>query len=102
MLISVVSIHVKPDMLDAFIEATNENGLNSRLEEGIARFDFLQQLDDPTRFTLVEVFWNEDAPAKHRETAHFLKWRDSVADMLVEPRVNIKHRNISPDDSSWE
>jgi quinol monooxygenase YgiN len=101
MLISVVSIHIKADVLDAFIEATKENALYSRLEPGIARFDFLQQIDDPTRFTLVEVFRNEDAPAKHRETPHFLKWRDAVVDMMVEPRVNNKHINISPDDSAW-
>jgi quinol monooxygenase YgiN len=101
MLISLVSIHVKPDMLDAFIEATKENAHYSRLEPGVARFDFLQQADDPTRFALVEVFRDADAPLKHRETPHFLKWRDIVADMMVEPRVNIKHLNISPDDTSW-
>ncbi|MEP6987638.1 MAG: antibiotic biosynthesis monooxygenase [Chloroflexota bacterium] len=101
MLISVVHIHVKSDVLVAFIEATNENALYSRLETGVARFDFLQQIDDPTRFTLVEVFRNEEAPAKHRETAHFLKWRDAVTDMMVEPRTNARHINISPDDSTW-
>jgi (4S)-4-hydroxy-5-phosphonooxypentane-2,3-dione isomerase len=101
MLISVVHIHVKSDVLDAFIEATKENALYSRLEQGVARFDFLQQIDDPTRFTLVEVFRNEEAPAKHRETAHFLKWRDAVTDMMAEPRTNARHINISPDDSAW-
>ena len=101
MVIAVVHIHVKPDMLDAFIEATKENALYSRLEAGVARFDFLQQADDPTRFTLVEVFRNEDAPVKHRETAHYLKWRDTVTDMMAEPRVGIKHYNITPDDSTW-
>lgn len=101
MLISVVQVHVKADAVEAFIAATNENARNSRLEVGIARFDFLQQVDDPTRFTLVEVFRDEDAPAKHRETAHYLKWRDAVADMMAEPRVGIKHVNISPDDSAW-
>ena len=101
MLISVVQVHVKADIVEAFIAATNENARNSRLEAGIARFDFLQQVDDPTRFTLVEVFRDEDAPAKHRETAHYLKWRDAVAHMMAEPRVGIKHVNISPDDSAW-
>ncbi len=101
MLISVVQVHVKADTVEAFIAATNENARNSRLEAGIARFDFLQQVDDPTRFTLIEVFRDEDAPAKHRETAHYLKWRDAVADMMAEPRVGIKHVNISPDDSAW-
>ncbi len=101
MLISVVQVHVKADTVEAFIAATNANARDSRLEAGIARFDFMQQVDDPTRFTLVEVFRDEDAPAKHRETAHYLKWRDAVADMMAEPRVGIKHVNISPDDSAW-
>ena len=101
MLISVVHIHVKAETLDAFIDATKENALNSRLELGIARFDFLQQVDDPTRFTLVEVFRDEEAPVKHRETAHYLKWRDAVTDMMAEPRTNARHINISPDDSAW-
>jgi quinol monooxygenase YgiN len=101
MLVSIVSIHVKADMLDAFIEATKENAHYSRLEPGVGRFDFFRQVDDPTRFTLVEVFRDEDAPAKHRETPHYLKWRDAVTDMMEEPRTNIKHTNVSPDDSGW-
>lgn len=102
MLVALVSIHVKPETVDAFIEATNENARYSRLEPGVVRFDVLQQADDPTRFVLYEVYRTEDAPLKHRETAHYLKWRDTVTDMMAEPRVNIKHINISPDDSSWE
>jgi (4S)-4-hydroxy-5-phosphonooxypentane-2,3-dione isomerase len=101
MIISLVHIHIKPDTIDAFIEATNENARYSRLEPGIARFDFLQQADDSTRFVLIEVFRTEEAPLKHRETAHYLKWRDTVTDMMAEPRVGIKHINISPDDSAW-
>ncbi len=101
MVIALVHIHVKPEMLDAFIEVTKENAHYSRLEPGIARFDFLQQADDPTRFVLIEVFRNEEAPVKHRETAHYLKWRDAATDMMAEPRVGIKHINISPDDSAW-
>ena len=101
MVIALVHIHVKPEMLDAFIEATKENAHYSRLEPGIARFDFLQQADDPTRFVLIEVFRDEEAPLKHRETAHYLKWRDIATDMMAEPRVGIKHINISPDDSAW-
>lgn len=102
MLITLVHIHVKPEMIDDFIEATNENALNSRLEPGIVRFDFIQQSDDPTRFVLIEVFREEDAPAKHRETAHYLKWRNVATDMMSEPRVGVKYINISPDDSGWE
>ncbi len=101
MLVTLVHIHVKADMVDAFIEATTDNARNSRLEPGIARFDFIQQQDDPTRFVLIEVFRDEDAPAKHRETAHFLKWREIATDMMAEPRVGVKHNNIFPDDSGW-
>lgn len=101
MFISVVQVHVKADMVAAFIEATNENARSSRLEPGVARFDFLQQIDDPTRFTLVEAFRDETAPQKHRETAHYLKWREAVADMMAAPRSAIRHINVSPDDSDW-
>ncbi len=101
MLITLVHIHVKAEHIAAFIEATIENARNSILEPGIARFDFIQQSDDPTRFVLIEVFRDADAPNKHRETAHYLKWRDTVADMLAEPRVGIRHINVFPDDNQW-
>lgn len=101
MLVTLVHIHVKADQVDAFIEATKENARSSRLEPGIARFDFIQQLDDPTRFVLIEVFRDEDAPAKHRETPHYIQWRDVATGMMAEPRVGIKHVNIFPDDSDW-
>jgi quinol monooxygenase YgiN len=101
MLITLVHVHVKTEQIAAFIEATIENARNSVLEPGIARFDFIQQSDDPTRFVLIEVFRDADAPNKHRETAHYLKWRDTVADMLAEPRVGIRHINVFPDDEKW-
>ena len=101
MLVTLVHIHVKAEIVDAFIEATKDNARNSALEPGIARFDFIQQIDDPTRFTLIEVFRDDDAPAKHRETEHYLRWKDVAIDMMVEPRVGIRHRNIFPDDAGW-
>lgn len=101
MLVTLVHVHVKQEYVDAFIEATKENARNSVQEPGIARFDFIQQVDDPTRFTLIEVFRNDDAPAAHRETAHYLKWRDVVTDMMAEPRLGVKHVNIFPDDAGW-
>lgn len=99
--VTLVHIHVKPEYLDAFIEASMDNVRNSALEPGIARFDFIQQADDPTRFTLIEVYWTDDAPAKHKETAHYLRWRDTVTDMMAEPRVAVKHNAIFPDESQW-
>lgn len=102
MVVTLVHVHIKPEFMDAFIAATKENARNSVQEPGIARFDFIQQVDDPTHFTLIEVFRSEDAPASHRETAHYLKWRDTVTDMMAEPRVGVKHVNIFPDDAGWE
>ena len=101
MLIVHVLVHVKPDQVEAFRAATLENAGNSIQEPGIARFDVIQQQDDPTRFVLVEVYGTPDDPAKHKETAHYQKWRDAVADMMAEPRSSIKYANVFPDDEEW-
>ncbi len=98
MQVTLVYIHVKPEFVNAFIEASMDNVQNSAREPGIARFDFIQQADDPTRFVLVEVYRTEDAPAKHKETAHYQRWRDKVADMMVEPRVGVKYNALFPDE----
>ena len=90
MLIVHVHIHVNSESVGAFIEATIENARNSIREPGIARFDVVQQTDDPTRFVLVEVYRDEAATDAHRETAHYAKWRDTVASMMVEPRTREK------------
>ncbi len=101
MFIVHVHVHVKPEYLEAFKAATTENARNSVQEPGIARFDVIQQQDDPTRFVLVEVYRDADAPARHKETAHYLAWRDAVADMLVEPRYGVKYDNVFPDELGW-
>jgi quinol monooxygenase YgiN len=101
MLIVQVQVHVKPEFVESFRQATIENARNSVLEPGIARFDVLQQEDDPTRFVLVEVYRSNDAPARHKETAHYAKWRDRVAGMMVEPRTSIRYVNVFPDDTGW-
>jgi quinol monooxygenase YgiN len=101
MLIVHVSIHVKPEMVDAFIAATLENVRQSALEPGIARFDFIQQQDDPARFQLLEVYRSADAPARHKETTHYQNWRDTVAEMMAEPRTSVKFDNLFPDDEDW-
>lgn len=101
MLITLVHIHVKPEYVEVFIEATLDNARNSAQEPGIARFDFIQQADDPTRFLLVEVYRNEAAPAKHKETAHYLRWRDKVAAMMAEPRVGVGYKAYFPDENQW-
>jgi quinol monooxygenase YgiN len=101
MLIVHVQIRVKPEFLDVFVEATLENARNSVLEPGIARFDLLRQDDDPTRFLLLEVYRHADAPARHRETAHYANWRDTAADMMAEPRTRVTYTNVFPPDESW-
>ena len=96
-----VFVHVKEEFIEAFKEATIENATNSLQEPGVSRFDFLQQNDDPTRFILVEAYKTPEDPAKHKETAHYVKWRDTVASMMAEPRSSIKTSNIHPDESGW-
>jgi len=102
MLIVHVHVHVKPDSIEAFKEASLENARNSVQEPGIARFDVIQQKDDPTRFVLVEVYRTPDDPAEHKKTAHYAKWRDTVTDMMAEPRSSVKYENVFPDDEDWE
>ncbi len=101
MLIFHVHVHVKKEWVDAFKQATLENARNSVIEPGIARFDVVQQADDPTRFVLVEVYRTDDAPAKHKETAHYAKWRDTVAPMMAEPRTSVKFTNVFPGEGGW-
>lgn len=101
MLIVHVFANVRPEQVEAFRTATLENARSSVKEGGIARFDVLQQQDDPTRFVLVEVYRTSDAPARHKETAHYQKWRDAVADMMAEPRTSIKYTNVFPDEQGW-
>ncbi len=101
MLVVHVFVHVKTEFLNDFIQATIENSRSSLQEDGIARFDFIQQNDDPTRFVLVEVYRDEQAPGHHKETIHYARWRDRVSDMMAEPRTSIKYTNIFPEDAGW-
>ena len=101
MLIVQVHVHVKAEFVEAFRAATIENASQSVREPGIARFDVIQQADDPTRFLLVEVYRTVEATAAHKDTAHYLKWRDTVAGMMDSPRTSVKYSNVFPDDSGW-
>jgi len=101
MLVVHVFAHVKPDQVEAFRAATGENARNSIREPGVARFDVVQQQDDPTRFVLVEVYRTPEDPGRHKETAHYQKWRDTVAEMMAEPRTSIKYTNVFPDEQGW-
>jgi quinol monooxygenase YgiN len=96
-LIVHVHVHVKPECIEAFKQATLANAVQSLKEPGIARFDILQQQDDPSRFVLVEIYRTADAPAAHKETSHYLAWRDAVAPLMLEPRFSVKFGSVFPD-----
>ena len=102
MFIVHVFVHVKEDRIEDFKRATLENARNSVKEPGIARFDVVQQKDDPARFILVEVYRTYEDPAKHKETEHYSKWRDTVKEMMAEPRSSIKYTNVFPDEKGWD
>ena len=97
MLIVHVQVHVNSEAVEKFVEATIENARNSIREPGIARFDVVQQTDDPTRFVLVEVYRDEAAAKAHKETAHYAKWRDTVAPMMNGPRTSTRFSNLFPE-----
>jgi quinol monooxygenase YgiN len=102
MFIVHVFANVKSDKVEAFRLATIENARSSIKEPGVARFDVIQQQDDQTRFVLVEVYRTPDDAAKHKETTHYQKWKDTVADMMAEPRTSIKYTNVFPDERFWD
>ena len=101
MLVVHVFVHVKPDQVEAFRAASIENAKESVREMGIARFDVIQQQEDPTRFVLVEAYRTAEAPAVHKATAHYATWRDAVADLMAEPRTSVKYANAFPPDADW-
>ncbi len=98
MLIVHVHVHVKPECVEAFKEATRLNARCSLLELGVLRFDVLQQADDPTRFVLLEIYRDAAAAAAHKETPHYPVWRDAVAPMMAEPRNSVKFNRLDPED----
>ncbi len=101
MLVVHIQISVKPECVAAFQDATIANARESLKEPGIARFDFVQQTDAPTRFALVEAYRNPEAQARHRETRHYQIWRDAVAPMMAEPRVSVKFTSLHPPEDKW-
>jgi quinol monooxygenase YgiN len=97
-----VFARIKPDRIEDFKTASIENARSSIKEPGIARFDVIQQKDDPTRFVLVEVYRTADDPSRHKETTHYHKWRGAVEPMMAEPRTNTQFLNIFPGGSGWD
>lgn len=96
-----VHVHTHPNQVEAFKEATLENARKSIQEPGVARFDVLQQQDDPTHFVLVEVYRSPEDAAKHKETMHYKIWRDTVERMMAEPRYSVRFTNLFPADEEW-
>ncbi len=101
LLVVQVDIAVLPDQVDAFLAATQENAAASRDEPGVLRFDVLTDRADPAHLVLVEVYRDEAAADAHKETAHYARWRDAVADMMARPRQRTRYVNTSPDDGDW-
>jgi autoinducer 2-degrading protein len=96
MIVTCVYVHVKPDKIVDFISATIDNHNHSVQEPGNLRFDLLQDAEDPAKFMLYEAYESDDAAAAHKNTAHYYKWRDTVADWMAEPRKGIKHIIVTP------
>jgi quinol monooxygenase YgiN len=96
-----VYAHVKPEGVEAFRAASLDNARQSVKEPGVARFDVVQSVEDPTRFVLVEAYRSAEAPAAHKETAHYKRWREAVADLMAEPRTAGRFVNVFPDDQGW-
>jgi quinol monooxygenase YgiN len=100
MLFVHIHVHVKSESVEAFKQATLANARESIKEPGVARFDVLQQQDDPTRFIFIEAYRAGEAPTAHKETKHYQTWRDTVAPMMAEPRASVKFTNVFPEDRS--
>lgn len=94
MLCVFVYVTVNPEFIEAFREATLENRSHSVLERGVARFDVVQSLEHPGHFVLIEVYRDEAAPAEHKATAHYQRWRDRVEPMMAEPRRSVKYTTL--------
>jgi autoinducer 2-degrading protein len=102
MIVTCVTVYVKQEYIEDFIQATIENHEASIQEPGNLRFDFLQCVENQSRFFLYEAYTSEDASAQHKETPHYLKWRETVAGWMARPREGIKHKIIKPEDvNKW-
>ena len=101
MYIMHVHLQVKPEFIEEFKKVSLENASNSIKEPGVVRFDVIQEPDDPSHFVLVEVYRTSEDPARHKETAHYNKWREVAEPMLVGPRTRTIFTNLFPTDEDW-
>jgi len=97
-----VHIHVEPQHVDTFQQISLENARHSLQEPGVARFDVIQQADDPTRFVLVEIYRSEQDVERHKQTAHYARWRELAEPLMAEPRTRTIYRNVFPDETGWD
>ncbi len=102
MIVVHVRVRVHQGREADFVEATRENARQSVREPGVVRFDVVQQADDPTRFVLVEVYRTPEDPARHKDTAHYARWRDAVEPMMAEPRRSVRYQAVFPGPAGWE
>jgi autoinducer 2-degrading protein len=98
MIVTCVYVIVKPDSVQEFIKASTLNHMESVKEPENLRFDLIQQDDDPCRFMFYEAYESDDAASAHKNTPHYLKWRETVQNMMAEPRKGVKYNIIQPDD----
>lgn len=96
MQVSIVYVHIKPERVSDFIEAARRNHEGSVREPGNRRFDVLQSASDPTRFVLYEAYDSAEQAAAHKQTAHYLEWREKVADWMASPREAQAYRGLFP------
>ncbi|HHO76315.1 MAG TPA: antibiotic biosynthesis monooxygenase [Deltaproteobacteria bacterium] len=101
MIVVHVFIRIKPGYVEAFKEASISNASSSIKEPGIARFDLIQQSDDPSRFVLTEIYRDKKAQARHKQTEHYSLWRERVENMMAEPRHSITYENVYPEDMHY-
>lgn len=102
MIVTTVHVWVKPENIDDFIKASTENHNESVKEPGNLRFDLLQDANDPSKFILYEAYDSDESSAAHKNTPHYLKWRETVADWMAKPREGVKHNILCPlDKTKW-
>ena len=96
MIVTIVHVEVKPEYVDAFVHATTANHLHSVKEPGNLRFDVLQKGDNPAQFALYEAYEDEESAAAHKQTPHYLEWKETVAPWMARPREGVRYNAVMP------
>ena len=102
MIVTCVHVHVLPEHINDFIEASLLNHEASVREPGNLRFDVLRSVEDPSHFLLYEVYESEEAAAAHKNTLHYIRWRETVAPWMASPRRGVPYTVVAPKDrNEW-